>query len=145
MFNAGLREFITGKTPSTAYGSLYQPSTKDSVLTLPEMLGIDRQSQLATTTGGQTYRIGSVKVDPGLQAQKIKENLMANGFTMMGQVIAIVIVATMVIWMGAQYFGSTGALTTRYLLLIDLAALGALAWALINAFGIWRSRQRNKD
>lgn len=92
MFNAGLREFITGKTPSTAYGSLYQPSTKDSVLTLPEMLGIDRQSQLATTTGGQTYRIGSVKVDPGLQAQKIKENLMANGFTMMGQVIAIPLV-----------------------------------------------------
>jgi len=92
MFNAGLKEFITGKTPSTGYGSLYSPSTKDNVLTLPEMLGIDRQSQLATTTGGQTYRIGAIKVEPSLQFQTIKDNLMTNGVGMVGQVIAIPLV-----------------------------------------------------
>lgn len=93
MFNAGLREFITGKTPNAAYGNLYQPSTKDNVLTLPEMLGIDRQSQLATSnrTGGQ-YRLNAVAVDPSLQFQNIKDNLMENGFTMMSQVIAIPLV-----------------------------------------------------
>ena len=93
MFNASLKEFITGKTPNAAYGNIYQPSTKDKVLTLPEMLGIDRKSQQATSnrTGG-TYTLPSAVVDPSLQFQNIKDNLMANGFNMMTQVIAIPLV-----------------------------------------------------
>ena len=92
MFNAGLREFITGQSPSSAYGTIYQPNTKDNVLTLPEMLGIDRKAKTMTTTTGATVRVGGAVVSPGLQAQTIKDNLMENGFTMMSQVIAIPLV-----------------------------------------------------
>jgi len=93
MFNAGLREFVTGKTPNTAYGSLYQPSTKDSTLTLPEMLGIDRKAGLQTRlSDGRQIMVGGTAIDPSLQAAQIKENLMTNGFTMMTQVIAIPLV-----------------------------------------------------
>lgn len=92
MFNANLRQFITGKAPFGNYPSIYNPTTKDAVITLPEMLGIDRQSQVATNAQGQQLRVGSVMANPSLQAEKIKDNLMANGFTMMTQVIAIPLV-----------------------------------------------------
>ncbi|MEE2647787.1 MAG: hypothetical protein VYC27_01675 [Candidatus Thermoplasmatota archaeon] len=92
MFNAGLKQFITGKGPMGNYSSIYNPSTKDAVITLPEMLGIDRQAGLATNNAGQQVRVGSIMADPSLQAKQIKDNLMTNGFTMMTQVIAIPLV-----------------------------------------------------
>ena len=64
MFNAGLREFITGQSPSSAYGTIYQPNTKDNVLTLPEMLGIDRKAKTMTTTTGTSVRVGGAVVSP---------------------------------------------------------------------------------
>jgi hypothetical protein len=89
LFNANLREFITGRTPVGSYASLYNPSNKDNLITLPEMLGIDRQVGTATGTAGQTLRVGFLAASPALQAEKIKENLMENGMSMIGQVIAI--------------------------------------------------------
>ena len=92
MFNANLRTFITGKGPSGNYASLYNPSTKDNILTLPEMLGIDRAAGLATNSAGQQVRVSAMKASPALQAQTIKDNLMLNGMSMVGQVIAIPLV-----------------------------------------------------
>ena len=92
MFNANIRQFITGKAPFGTFPALYNPTNKDSVITLPEMLGIDRKAGLATNAQGQQVRVGSVIADPSLQAQKIKDNLMTNGFNMMTQVIAIPLV-----------------------------------------------------
>lgn len=92
LFNSNLRQFVTGKTPSGGYGSMYQPTDKDNVLTLPEMLGIDRQRKLMTNTKGQQLWTSGVMVDPGLQFENIKSNLMTNGMSMVGQVIAIPLV-----------------------------------------------------
>ena len=39
--NANLYEFFTGRTMGP-YGSNYSPNVKDNVLTLPELLGMDR-------------------------------------------------------------------------------------------------------
>lgn len=63
-----------------------------------------------------------------------------------GRLVAIVIAATMVLWLGAQFLGGQIGLPVRWVFLFDLAALGALGWALIVTLGIWRTRQaRNKD
>ena len=56
MFNANLRQFLTGKAPYGAYPSIYNPTTKDNLI-IPEMLGIDRQSQLVQNASGQTLRL----------------------------------------------------------------------------------------
>lgn len=61
------------------------------------------------------------------------------------KLVAIVLVATMVLWMGANFFGAQVGLPTRWLFLFDFAALGAFLWALIVTFGIWRKRQAEKD
>ncbi|MEM7441022.1 MAG: DUF5337 family protein [Pseudomonadota bacterium] len=56
---------------------------------------------------------------------------------------AIVIMATMVIWMGASFLGGELGLPTRFAFLIDLAALAAFFWALVVLFFAWRSGQGN--
>lgn len=61
------------------------------------------------------------------------------------KLVAIVLVATMVLWMGANFIGAELGLPTRWLFLFDFAALGAFVWALIVTFGIWRARQSEKD
>lgn len=61
------------------------------------------------------------------------------------RLVAIVLVATMVLWMGANFMGAQIGLPTRWLFLFDFAALGAFVWALIVTFGIWRARQSEKD
>ena len=92
LFGANLRTFVTGKMDSGVLSNIYNPSTQDNVVTLPEMLGIDRALTKTTTTKGQSYNLQPVKVDPSLQLATIKENLMANGLTMVGQVVAIPLV-----------------------------------------------------
>lgn len=54
---------------------------------------------------------------------------------------AIVIFATMVLWMASQWIGGQIGLAARYAFLFDLAALAAFAWALIVLFRVWRARQ----
>lgn len=61
------------------------------------------------------------------------------------KLVAIVLVATMVLWMGANFIGAQVGISTRFALLFDLAALGAFIWALIVTIGIWRARQNEKD
>ncbi|MEM1266000.1 MAG: DUF5337 domain-containing protein [Pseudomonadota bacterium] len=54
---------------------------------------------------------------------------------------AIVIVAAFLLWMLASAVGGLLGVPVRYAFLIDLACLGALAWAMIVLFRIWLARR----
>jgi hypothetical protein len=58
------------------------------------------------------------------------------------KVASIVILVTMVIWMGASWIGGQIGLPTRYAFLFDFAALAALFWALVVLFQVWKSGRR---
>ncbi|KAJ55565.1 hypothetical protein ACMU_12795 [Actibacterium mucosum KCTC 23349] len=60
-----------------------------------------------------------------------------------GRVAAIVIAATMVLWMAAQALGGQLGLPTRFVFLFDFAALAALLWALVVSYQIWRDRRED--
>ena len=55
--------------------------------------------------------------------------------------VALVIAATMVLWLGAQWMGGKFGLEARYAFLFDFAALAAFFWALVVTYQIWRKRQ----
>lgn len=59
------------------------------------------------------------------------------------RLVAIVIAATMVLWMGAQLLGGTLGWSPRFVFLFDLAALAAFVWALVVTTRIWRARRSN--
>ena len=65
--------------------------------------------------------------------------------TRMARIAAIVIAATMVLWMGAQFLGGQLGLPGRYVFLFDLAAIAALVWALIVTYQIWTARRQERD
>lgn len=57
--------------------------------------------------------------------------------------VAIVIAATMLLWMAAQWLGGRLGWPTRYAFLFDLAALAAFTWALVVGVQIWRKRRKD--
>ncbi len=60
------------------------------------------------------------------------------------RLVAIVIVVTMAIWIGAQVAGAKLGLEARYVFLFDFAALGAFVWAFVVTYQIWRKRRNNE-
>ncbi len=54
---------------------------------------------------------------------------------------AIVMAATMVLWMGAQFLGSQLGWPARFVFLFDLAAIAALVWALLVTYWVWKDRK----
>jgi Zn-dependent protease with chaperone function len=56
---------------------------------------------------------------------------------------AIVIAATMLLWMGVQWLGGQFGWESRYVFLFDFAALAAFFWALVVTYRIWRTRRDN--
>ncbi len=60
------------------------------------------------------------------------------------RVVGGVIVGTALIWMVAQFGGARLGVPVRWMVLIDLAALAAMVWAMIVAVGLWRAR-RDKE
>lgn len=54
---------------------------------------------------------------------------------------AIVMAASMIIWMGAQYLGGLYGWPVRFVFLFDLAAFGALVWALVVTYWVWKERR----
>lgn len=62
-----------------------------------------------------------------------------------GQMVALVIAGTMLIWLGANWAGPALGLPGRYALLIDFAALAALFWALVVTYQIWQARGSADD
>lgn len=53
---------------------------------------------------------------------------------------SIVILVAMLGWMLGSWLGGYFGLPVHYAFLVDLAALGALAWALIVLYRVWRKR-----
>jgi hypothetical protein len=54
---------------------------------------------------------------------------------------AIVMAATMVLWLGLQWLGGKFDWQARWVFLFDFAALAAFFWALVVVFQIWRKRR----
>lgn len=61
------------------------------------------------------------------------------------RIASIVIIVTMVIWMGASWIGGMIGLPARFAFLFDFAALAAFFWALVVLYQAWRKRQNMKD
>lgn len=55
-----------------------------------------------------------------------------------GRTVAIVIAATMILWMGAQWVGGRAGWHPSYAFLFDLAALAAFFWSLVVLVQLWR-------
>ncbi|MBA3910982.1 MAG: hypothetical protein C0524_14195 [Rhodobacter sp.] len=58
------------------------------------------------------------------------------------RLVAVVLAATVILWMGAQWLGGQMGWETRYVFLFDFAALAAFVWAIVVTYQIWRERQR---
>ena len=59
-----------------------------------------------------------------------------------GRLVAIVIAATMILWIGAQWAGGQAGLHPSYAFLFDLMALAALFWSLVVIWRLWQRRKR---
>jgi len=59
------------------------------------------------------------------------------------RMVGIVMAATMILWLGAQFLGGRIGLPSRYVFLFDFAALAAFFWALVVTYQIWRKRQND--
>ncbi len=57
------------------------------------------------------------------------------------RLVALVVAATMILWLGAQWVGGQMGWDTRYAILFDLAALAAFFWALVVTYQLWRKRR----
>ena len=57
------------------------------------------------------------------------------------RLVAVVIAATMILWMGGQWLGGHFGWETRYVFLFDLAAIAGFIWALAVTYQIWRGRR----
>lgn len=58
------------------------------------------------------------------------------------RLVAVVIVATVVLWLGMQWLGGRLGWDASYAFLFDLAALAAFVWALVTTWRIWRRTTR---
>lgn len=65
----------------------------------------------------------------------------ANPNVKKARVASIVILVTMVAWMGASWIGGMIGLPVRFAFLFDFAALAALFWALVVLIQVWKSGQ----
>lgn len=61
------------------------------------------------------------------------------------RLVAIVLVATMVLWMGGQFIGGKLGWEARFVFLFDLAALAGFVFALVVTFRLWRQRKADAD
>ena len=59
------------------------------------------------------------------------------------RMVGIVIAATMVLWLAAQWIGGKMELPARFVFLFDLAAIAAFVWSFVVIYQIWRARQQD--
>ncbi len=55
--------------------------------------------------------------------------------------VGTVLAVTIILWMGAQWLGGELGLDTRFVFLLDFAAIAAFLWAIIVTYQIWRQRR----
>lgn len=95
LFNANLMQFATGRTTQVSMGAggqfytAYNPSSTDSVITLPELLGLDVAGGTFTSTRGQLVKQSgrSFAADPSAALGVITANAKANAATMVMQTV----------------------------------------------------------
>ena len=90
--NANLMEFFTGRVVSSNFpGGYYNPNQTDSIITLPELIGIDRKADAIQTSQGP-YNQSALQVPASLQLGQMRANVMANWGSMLGTAIVVPIV-----------------------------------------------------
>ncbi|MBV0911434.1 DUF5337 domain-containing protein [Anianabacter salinae] len=60
------------------------------------------------------------------------------------RIVALVIAATMIVWMAGTWIGGAIGLPARYAFLFDFAALAGFVWAMVVTYQIWRKRRDNE-
>ena len=58
-----------------------------------------------------------------------------------GRTAGLVIAGSMLIWLGMQWAAVELNMSSRYMLLLDLAVMAAMVWSLVVTFQIWRTRR----
>lgn len=58
-----------------------------------------------------------------------------------GRIVALVIAATVLLWLGAQWLGGRMGWDASYVFLADLAAIAAFIWALVVTWRIWQRQK----
>jgi membrane protein implicated in regulation of membrane protease activity len=58
-----------------------------------------------------------------------------------GRTARLVIAGSMLIWFGMQWAAVELHISSRYMLLLELAVMAAMAWSLVVTFQIWRMRR----
>ena len=57
-----------------------------------------------------------------------------------GRTAGLVIAGSMLVWLGMQWAAVELNMSSRYMLLLDLAVMAAMFWSLVVTFQIWRTR-----
>jgi|TARA_B110000259_G_scaffold97800_1_gene112998 hypothetical protein len=58
-----------------------------------------------------------------------------------GRTAGLVIAGSMLVWLGMQWAAVELNMSSRYMLLLDLAVMAAMVWSLVVTFQIWRTRR----
>ncbi len=58
-----------------------------------------------------------------------------------GRNASLVIAGSMLVWLGMQWAAVELNISSRYMLLLDLAVMAAMVWSLLVTFQIWRTRR----
>ena len=61
--------------------------------------------------------------------------------TKKGRNASLVIAGSMFVWLGMQWVAVELNISSRYMLLVDLAVMAAMVWSLVVTFQIWRTRR----
>jgi predicted MFS family arabinose efflux permease len=57
------------------------------------------------------------------------------------RLVAIVLVGTMALWLGAQWLGGHFGWEARFVFLFDMAAFAAFLWTMVVTYRIWRRQK----
>ena len=58
-----------------------------------------------------------------------------------GRTAGLVIAGSMLVWLGMQWAAVELNMSSRYMLLLDLAVMAAMVWSLVVTFQIWRTHR----
>ena len=58
-----------------------------------------------------------------------------------GRTAGLIIAGSMLVWLGMQWAAVELNMSSRYMLLLDLAVMAAMVWSLVVTFQIWRTRR----
>ena len=61
--------------------------------------------------------------------------------TKKGRTVSLVIAGSILLWLGMQWVAVELNISSRYMLLLDLAVMAAMVWSLLVTFQIWQTRR----